>query len=90
MKTIRLVCKIFALLLAMMGTNASAKGGYSWDSVMVKNVQVWYPGPPDSGKIKAELWWHHPDVPYSAPSGFIGVSLKWTEVGLSLAAIQLS
>ena len=83
MKTIRLVFRIVTSLVVMMGTNASAQDGYSWDSVMVKNVQVWYPGPPDSGKIKAELWWHHPDVPYSAPTGFIGVSLKWTEVGIT-------
>ena len=81
MKATRLVCKIVALLLAMIGTSASAQEGYSWDSVMVKNVQVWYPGPPDSGKIKAELWWHHPDIPYSLPCGYVGVDLKWSEAG---------
>ncbi len=61
----------------MMSTNVSAQFDYSWDSVMVKNVQVWYPGPPDTGKIKAELWWHHPEIPYSGPCGGLDVYLKW-------------
>ncbi len=79
MKTIRLVCKIVALLVVMMDTNASAQDGYSWDSVLVKNVQVWYPGPPETGKIKAELWWYHPDIPYSGPCGSMDLSLKWID-----------
>ncbi len=52
-----------------------------WDSVVVKNVKscypLAYPEPPGIGKIKVEVWWHHPAPPASPGAAYLTSYLAW-------------
>ncbi len=81
MKKSKVVFKVALVVFALLSGTAIAQWNYpSDDSIMVKNVKIWYPGGEQHGKIKAELWWHQPEYPYSLPSMDCNVDFRWREI----------
>lgn len=79
MKRLNLVMGIACLIIVSTSASTFAQEGV--DSILVKNIKIWYPGGSEAGKIKAELWWHQPEWPYSLPSMSCNVHFRWREVG---------
>ncbi len=82
MKRANLIFKIALVVVALMcGTAIAQMNDPSDDSILVKNIKIWYPGGSEAGKIKAELWWHHPQFPYSTATRSISLHRYWGDLG---------
>gem|GEM_PF-3774872 len=82
MKNFYLVVTIALVVAALICGPAQAQvNNPSDDSILVKNVKIWYPGGSEAGKIKAELWWHQPEWPNSGPSADCNVDFRWPRAG---------
>jgi len=77
MPSFNLLCRI-ALVIVILGSGVAFGQD---DSILVKNIKIWYPGGSETGKIKAELWWYQPEWPYSGPSMDCNADFRWLEVG---------
>ena len=95
MKNYYLVATIALRVSALICGPAQAQvNNPSDDSILVKNVKIWYPGGSMAGKIKAELWWHQPEYPYSLPTRGVALHRYWGDIGTivcdSIRGLQVS